>query len=347
MHRRRSRRPARFEGLSPAPGFGFRLFNIFDDAARQILLDHPPMVRAFQEQLQGKPIHLLIVGLSQLGVSLVLHAAQLFHGGASDLLHITVVDSARNFESSAFRFHYPRIDRAVSLNLVPLEPKVFSLATVERLSAVEPFSAIYLALGDPLLNRQCAKIIRGQPGLDPQVPVVFVGSGNAGQPEETSENPACGSLFDIFATTCHVDALLREPQDDLPRAFHRRLLEAAECGKGVAADQRHVPWERLRPDLKEHFRVLADHLRVKLRTLGCVVAPVSGGGSRRELSESELETLIRIESQRRVVEALLLPSDLHEPPELSRDAEEEECSDHVRSIPGVLSSLDLQIVQLP
>ena len=85
-------RSAEGAGAGDGQGEGFRLefFNVFDTGARAVLTQYPP----FDHGPDEKP-HLLVVGLGQMGESLVVHAARSWwarYAATNERLRLSIID---------------------------------------------------------------------------------------------------------------------------------------------------------------------------------------------------------------------------------------------------------------
>ena len=358
----KARSRERFQVLSTAPGFELRLFNIFENAARQMLAANLPPTRLLQEQMTGKPLHILILGIPNLGVNLAIQAATQLQGPDPGLLKITIVDQAHHFKGAAFRFHYPNIDRIISLNLVPLAEKDLTPDSIERIAGLDPFSAVFICHQNLNLELRLGTIVRQIPSIGPSVPILLVGripSSKVGLMPVVAAEPSAEPFarYDVFSSTCRVEAILQEPLDSLARAMHAHFFaDLPPAATEAEDDPRRNSWERLRGDVKEHFRAQADHLPVKMRTIGCEVVAIKAGGRAYVLSETDVTTLARLEFRRRVVETLFsagsstsfldtLRNADKEPPTWAylSPAHKEELYQQVRSIPALLGAIGLQI----
>ncbi|HNV68393.1 MAG TPA: protein kinase, partial [Candidatus Ozemobacteraceae bacterium] len=354
----------RFQVLSTAPGFELRLFNIYENAARQILAGNLPSVSGLQDQLHGKPLHVLILGVTNLGVNLAVRVATQLQGPDPGLLKITIVDQSRHLREAAIRFHYPNIDRIVSLNLVPLAEKDLTPEAIERLAGFDPFAAIFVCHQNQNLGQKLGAMVRQFPSVSAHVPMLVVGRAATpaatSTPSAPSGNPATAqnqfARFDLFSATCQVDAILQEPLDQLAHAIHQQFCEGDTIEPN---DPRRVPWERLRADVKEHFRAQADHLAVKARTLGCALVAHQEPGRAYVMSDDDVGTLARLEFRRRVVESQFSSSHgasfLETLRETGKDAptwdvlpqpEREELYRQIRGIPTLLASIGQKMQRL-
>ena len=149
-------------------------------------------------------------------------------------------------------------------------------------------------------------MVRDQPILGASIPVLYLDEQRIDADGMVlEEEPGC-LTYALYSSTCQVNAILQEPLDVLARAMHRHYDETRRRqGIEAGTDPRRAQWERLRADVKEQFRIQADHVQIKLHTVGCDLFLEKVSGERYILTEEEILTLARMEHRRQVAEALL------------------------------------------
>lgn len=112
-------------------------------------------------------------------------------------------------------------------------------------------------------------------------------------------------LPDVLAK---VDQQIVRLDENLPRAVHAAYSkDRAKDGETPGFNPSPGAWEELSDTLRNANRDQAAHLRIKLRTIGCDLAPESGGGGVGETFEftaAESELLAELEHQRWVGQRL-------------------------------------------
>jgi hypothetical protein len=84
---------------------------------------------------------------------------------------------------------------------------------------------------------------------------------------------AFGALEDIYS----LDVLLHEPQDVIARALHQDYLNTQEeTGHMPRSKPALFSWEELEEKYRDSNRRAADHIDVKLRSIGLEVKPLEG-----------------------------------------------------------------------
>jgi hypothetical protein len=151
--------------------------------------------------------------------------------------------------------------------------------------------------------------------------------------------------------------LERSPRRELlARAIHER--HRVDRGSAGATSGLLVPWADLNEGERELSRSSADHIAVKLASIGCTVASAAPTDPIVTFTEPELERLARLEHDRWLEERLRLGwtqgperndaakthPDVVPWPDLPEDRRQID-RDHVRAIPELLAAVGLRIVR--
>jgi hypothetical protein len=84
------------------------------------------------------------------------------------------------------------------------------------------------------------------------------------------------AVFGLLDRTCTLDLILGGTHEVLARAIHEDYVRNQQReGQTPATNPSMVPWEQLPENLKESNRLQADHIRVKLKAIGCGIAPLT------------------------------------------------------------------------
>jgi hypothetical protein len=110
------------------------------------------------------------------------------------------------------------------------------------------------------------------------------------------------SVFGMLEDSCTVEMVLAERIEGLARAIHEEFL-AARKTDGSAAKRQDDPalaeWELLREDFRESNRQQADHMGIKLRAIGCRIAPAAAADAAVDaFTAEEVEILAELEHRR-------------------------------------------------
>jgi hypothetical protein len=113
--------------------------------------------------------------------------------------------------------------------------------------------------------------------------------------------------FSLLEHTCEPELVLGGAAEVLARALHEHYRAQHGLSDGAAApdDPSLLPWEELSEEKRESNRAEADHIRVKLRAVGCGIAPLhdwEAGGF--PFTPDEVEAMARMEHERWLSERL-------------------------------------------
>lgn len=276
-----------------------RTFSLAESASRQLIQRYSPPEKFLAGQLHGVPLDLLVVGFSPLAMVFCVQLAKHFQGSGPGLLNIVVVDSNVAEKAERFRFLFPTIDQVVSLRFE--ESRVGAGSGQEAGGqAADGFAAIYcfpetIEDGKVLLEQYSAIT---QCTINSRLLLVWPATGHS---DRGVQETAGWNFYDYPVECCSGDLVMNETQDVFARALHSYYCEGA-VRRGEAGNQNLVEWQALAGEIKDSNRSQADHILVKLRSVGCSIGK-SDGESR--LTQDETDILAKVEHRRWVVEKLL------------------------------------------
>jgi hypothetical protein len=287
--------------------FRLEFFNLFDLGARAMLRACPP----FEAEATAPVTHILIVGMGYLGQALVLQAArdwQELAGAPNGELQVSVVDREADDKVESLRLRYPQIQQVCDLHAYNIDVRGSAFEGAQFLYDAdgEPaIGAIYICLDDDALGLATALALvsrlRGAP-----IPLVVRMSECHGlatliPAQQPPQEPAPHLIFfPLLERACTVPLVLDGVSERLARAIHEEYLQA-QGGMGRAEETRRAmaPWGDLAEDLKEENRRQAQHIGVKLTSIGCRIIPLTAWEVPRfYFSEEEVEALARMEHDR-------------------------------------------------
>ena len=327
-------------------------FNI-DEISAQLCLDE------FSIEADNGPPHILVSRLDALGTWLVKHAAWAWFTDRTDdvPLWVTVVDDRAEERVRGLLDQYPALESVCRF----IESSM-SVRDLHRLEAVQA------ELGAPPITRAYVSAYRDEDAietvltlrhyLDSAVPMVVALSRTDGVARLIADATASGELtnvtvFPALERTCTAELVAGGSFERIAVAIHRRWRE------GQLADGKEAPsWSELDESRKDSNRAQARDIPVKLRSIGCTIAPLHDiRAPAFEFTDEEFEMLAIAEHKRWVTERLEsgwtpgdkdagrkttpylipfedLPDDIAD---LDRDA--------VRQIPAVLALVDLKAIR--
>jgi voltage-gated potassium channel Kch len=291
--------------------FEARLFNIYQNSARTLFEEHPPD-RGLIIADGPRTAHLVILGFGHMGESIAMQFAKAGHYASAKPSRLTVIDVEAEARRRSFYSRYPQFDQVCSAQF--LERDVEDPETLEKVRAwaadSDMVATVIVALDDDGRSLSCGlNVLSRLAGC--RVPLIVRMSDDAGlatllERETGDADPlAHVHAFGVPSRACTRKMLLNEELDVLARAIHEEYV--AQRGKECCAnDPSTLPWEQLDPGLKDSNREQADHLRVKLRAIGCHGSREEQGKNPvTEFTDEEVEILAAMEHARWTAERAL------------------------------------------
>jgi hypothetical protein len=294
--------------LKTAEGNRFRLefFNVFDGGARAVLSQYPP----FGQRPDEQP-HLLVVGLGQMGRSLVVHAARSWwarYAATEQRLRISIIDREAEQKVESLSVRYPQLKTACEL--VPLSMEIHGAAFQRGDFLYAPdghcdVTMAYVCLDDDSSGLSTALALR-QRVREAGIPIVVRMRHDAGLAtllgglDGDAEGFEKLYAFGLLDRTCTPELVLGGTHELLARAIHDRYLRTQrEAGVTPEENPSLVPWERLPEGLQESCRRQADHIGVKLNAVGCTIVPLTDWNAELfRFEPHEIEVMARMEQER-------------------------------------------------
>ncbi len=287
-------------------GSRLEFFNTFDLGARILLGEHPA---TDPDGAAGARIgQMIVVGVGQLGESLIVTAARQWHarrGPEGPRLRVTLVDLNATQIAKSLSVHYPSLARACEL--VPRDMDVrspeFHQATFLTEACAQGAANVYVCLDDDSFSLSTALALV-QP-LREQEPTVVVRMTEEAGLATLLRDVEEGSFrhlrsFGLLDRTCRPELVLHGTHEIIARAIHdeyRRQRKAA--GETPETNPSIVPWDDLSERLKESNRQQAAHLGVKLKAVGCAIALLTDWDEPPfAFRPDEVEALARMEHER-------------------------------------------------
>jgi hypothetical protein len=280
-------------------------FNIYESGSRELLRRYPPFSTS---GIHGSPPpHIVVVGLGQMGRTLVVQAAEMWResrSGSEARLRVTAVERLATSKIDLLAAQHPGLQKVCDVNPVPIDIRSAAFEHGDFLADGEgrlDIDAVYVCLDDPGLGMDAGlALLRRVPGRD--VPVVVRTVQSSGLAGLFAESTAHDRLhtFSLLEETCTVEVLLGGVYELLARAIHadyltRQHLEGESSGTNAAA----VAWESLPEHLKESNRDQAADIGAKLAAVGCGIEPLTDWDAELlAFSPEEVELLAGIEHVR-------------------------------------------------
>lgn len=280
--------------------FRLNLFNVFDSGAQVLLNRYPPSGGADTPEP-----HILVVGLGQMGQSLIAQAGRLWaQGGQNEQLRVTVVDRDAEQRVASLNIRHPQLAR--DCQLIPLSmdvgsPEFERAAFLTNEQGQCDITSIYVCLDDEGLALSTALTLHQRLGMC-RIPLVVRMEQDGGLAHLLHGLGTGGGSFDNLHTFGLLDRsftskqVLNGTHEWLAQALHEEGYLTQTGGTSPSAA---VPWVDLDEMDRESCRREADHIAVKLDAVGYAVVsrwnreiqPVT-------FTEEEIEQMARMEHER-------------------------------------------------
>ncbi len=281
----------------------FDFFNIYQRGARQWLTEAAP----FAPDPLGRPPRLVVIGLDELGRSLVVAAGQRWLDlGDSDAeaLDVTLVDSDATGGAEALRLQHPALVGRVRLACVDLDPARPTRAAADAFNGIlesGTVTAVFVATGDDTVALSTGLDVRRRLRSSPARVHVRTrldgGLSRLVTDEDGTDHPVTLDSFGLYDRTCSADIVTGGTNEQIARTLHADYLtRARRQGRSGPLVTR---WEDLPSDARESNRRAADALVGALAAVGCRLNPLYGWDERGfAFTEAEVAALARLEHQR-------------------------------------------------
>lgn len=287
-----------------------RIFNESELIARRILRDHPPDLAVGRT---NQRVHVLLVGLGSVGQSVMLQIARMGHYKSGIKPKVTVVDRNVKLHWKSLLKGHPAVADLISVETEETRIEDVGQQELERwLQDEHPISIAYVCTKNEIANLRIARILLRELPKRQQLPadvVVLDPAGGCVLSEFATHGAHQGHLrlFSLVKSDSRTErsniagGLLSEIDDNVARLLHEEYC--AEDDRSRAQDpsrQRALanrPWGELDETIRDANRYVADHFEVKLRAVGCKLAPL-GEGVAANLTTQEMELLARMEHDR-------------------------------------------------
>jgi hypothetical protein len=300
----------RQSGIAQRGGDAFRLeyFNAAQRGAPALLREHP----AFDDQGNTPfgPPHLLVVGLGEMGSSLVVQAARRWRSMSitnGRRFGVTVVDDKADDHVAAINERFPRLKDACELvaQRMGLDSAGFERADFllgpDGVSAV---TSVYVCVGDDAIGLSAALHLRHRLG-DRDVPIVVRTTQLVGVAALLACDHGGGihgglEVFGLLDLVCRPGVLLNGQNEVLAQAVHEDFVRhRREEGATSETNSSVVDWEQLPETFRESNRRQAVDIGRKLEAVGCDIEPLTDWDAPPlAFSPDEVELLARMEHDR-------------------------------------------------
>lgn len=297
--------------------FRLRFFNVFESGARAWLRDRPP----FDHDSVGSshPPHLVVVGVGDMGASLVVGAARqwltLCPGAAlrpraDRRIQITLVDQGADHKREWLLARHPLLKTFCDLVACSIDVSSPEFETGAFLfeNGRCTATAVYVCFDDDVAGLKVALALLQRVERE-GVPIIVRMRDGAGLTALLREQRRSSALqqFSVLEETCTPEHLLGETDNEiLARAIHEDYVrDQVARGNTPEVNPAMVDWDDLPEGLKESNRRQADHARVKLRAIGYDIRRLTDGDAEPPaFSADDVELMAEMEHDRWMAERL-------------------------------------------
>ncbi len=245
-----------------------------DTAARMDVFDPIEIgARIALERHSPRERGLVIAGFGPLGRALLLHAAREQRRAAGGgRLRVTVVDDRAAADVETLQVRHPALERLCDIQALDIAFGSPDFERAEFVAVHDPLPLVVVCAGDEHAAVSATLTLEERaPGA---VDVVCVAKGEASVRNALARfgGLAGVEVFGVAERVYTKNLVLHGTRELLARAAHADYLSGLPSTnrRGSSA----VPWYRLPETFREASRRQADHMRVKLATLGYSIVPL-------------------------------------------------------------------------
>jgi hypothetical protein len=285
--------------------FRLEFINLFDQAAQSIMDDEKLSPFKNKGESQSPVSHLLIVGVGNMGESLLVQTAKKWmtlEGKADEKLKITIIDKMAEQKKDLFYLRYPNLDKICQL--IPLEMDIKSKDFEDGHFLFTDngecnFDIIYLCLANESFALSSALTLH-QLLRKHNIRIVVRMNREAGLTKLLKgDTHRFGRLnsFGFLDRVLKPERLLIGSHEVLARNIHEEYISIRfKEGETLRINPSLVPWDELKENIKESNRRQADYIGVKLHAIGCYIVPMSDWNAEPvEFTPDEIELMARVE----------------------------------------------------
>ena len=252
------------------------MFNVFDNSARLMLLDHPLDYTRITEN-DERVVQIVIIGFGLMGEAVLTRAAMLAHYANLKPLRALVIDHDASRKERFFRSRYRHFSQVCDATFIQAdaeEPLTRGWIQDFCADSQKTISTVVIAL-DNIARGLCIGLALAD-HLGPEIPIRVRSSDDSGLATSLRGAESDGSLpkqiteFGSMQEACARKNWLDDELDTMAKGLHKDYVRRRRDLHQQLVDDRSLrPWEQLDDDLIDSNRQLADHVPVKLRAIGC------------------------------------------------------------------------------
>ena len=294
--------------------FDVEFYNLDENRIRQLFLKYK-----LETMINNNELKITIIG-EELFEPITVALARFMQFSTSIDLKIVLYSSQGKVVVSNLIEKYPNLEDFVKITSVELEnfSHRFDIELFEDSHHLP--NIIFITMLDSLKTFTTAKsLLSSAKASEMQIPIFMSirdHSGFISILNKTEVYDGTGELlvdelpqvitFGMTEDVASRQVIIHEYLDVLARGFHKRYLEQVmSSNPQVALLPAFLPWERLSCEYKNANRYLADHITIKLRSLGLSIHQKQSSSHLFEFSELEAMDLAKAEHNRWVINKML------------------------------------------
>jgi Trk K+ transport system NAD-binding subunit len=289
--------------------FDLVFFNSYENASRLVFRNYP-VDKLAVVNLSLDQVHLVIIGLGQMGQSILFQAAKICHYTTQMVANITIVDVDVKNKLEKFFHEYPSLEGILNCNYEEIDVLSSELKNASFWKSI-PEPTLFMVCLNSDINGITASLSLLSEMKENKKPILVSLKENAGfttllnEPNFNSKNPIYP--FGMTNEVLTQDILVNESLDALAITINNDWY--TDLSEDSLSHQYKDPlalWYSLSEELKESNRQQADHIDIKIRRINCKVEYIVGREiNLYEFNEDELEELSHLEHKRWMAERLL------------------------------------------
>lgn len=283
--------------------FKLEFFNVFEIGVMTLLKQYPPC-----DNRHTIP-HILVVGLGDIGENLIIQIARKWKSKNKELgkrICITLIDKDAESIKGSICSRYPQLEKVCEFAALELDIKSseFYQSKLILKSQNLDITSVYVCLDEDYLGLPVALMLRKQL-RDEKIPIIVQTTHDSGM-VTLMEGDGFENLhvFGLLDRACGPELVLGGLREVMARAIHEEyLFNEKNSTDDHTKNMSNVPWEELPENLKESNRQQADHIGIKLKTLGYGIALLTDWDAEFfKFKPREVEMMTEIEHKRWVEE---------------------------------------------
>lgn len=296
------------------PDYYLKPFNINQIAAEKVLNDYPPDRWYEVNSREASPLHILIIGLGNIGENLLVSFARTAHyrcnipdvGDTTSVSRkntVHLVDTNAVTRLGEIRALYPGIDDVVDCRIVSEPTRSFNRHHLETLIRENGIRLVYLGLEEDNERFMVTHMLQ-EYRLRNELQVVSLIPTHSLSPVSALTSKETVSEFNILGETCRKAVLINEKLDETAIRINSLYSNGNQKTDAAAAEK---AWKSLNENLKQSNRFIAAHIPVKVRAMNLDPDTCSSDEIRNALRSDPalFEDLEHVEHIRFVAERIL------------------------------------------